>query len=515
MATGSTPLLGLALPVTGELPGTWGDEVNNKLTSLVDSAIAGTTTLTDNGSSTYTLTSSALTANQARQAIILWNTNDNTKTATRTIIAPASSKVYVVINKSTYQDIKLCAPGPTTGVTIFKSERCHIAWDASASDFVKIATNISAVTDSVITSGTGRTLLGFEAGKSITTGAGNTLLGYKAAIAVTTGYDWVAIGRDVASNWTTGGNNILIGTFAGTNITEGNQSVIIGVSAKGMYASPTTAGGSYCTVIGTRAGAESTEDATVLVGYEAGYNLTAAFGGSVCVGYAAGKGTGPANNQSLTAVGSSAAYSCNGAQYTTAIGAESLYAITTGDNNTALGYRSGRALTTGASNTIIGHNAAFSGTNNLTTGSNNTVIGNAAAASSASISNEITLGNSSIATLRCQVTTITALSDARDKTDIKALDAGLEFVNQLRPVRFTWNMRDGGKVGEADTGFIAQELKAVQEQTNTSIPGLVYESNPDRLEAGYGKLLPVLVKAIQELSAEVASLKAQLEAKNV
>jgi hypothetical protein len=36
---------------------------------------------------------------------------------------------------------------------------------------------------------------------------------------------------------------------------------------------------------------------------------------------------------------------------------------------------------------------------------------------------------------------------------------------------------------------------------------LVYESNPDRLEAKYGNLIPILVKAIQELAAEVEQLK--------
>ena len=74
-------------------------------------------------------------------------------------------------------------------------------------------------------------------------------------------------------------------------------------------------------------------------------------------------------------------------------------------------------------------------------------------------------------------------------------------------------MRDGGKVGIADTGFIAQDLKQVQIDTGIVIPDLVYEENPERLEAGYGKLLPVLVKAIQELKAEVDSLKQQLAAK--
>ena len=120
------------------------------------------------------------------------------------------------------------------------------------------------------------------------------------------------------------------------------------------------------------------------------------------------------------------------------------------------------------------------------------------------------MGNASIATLRCQVTTITALSDARDKTDIAELEAGLDFVNALAPVSFTWNMRDGGKVDEPDTGFIAQELVEVQDRLNQHIPGLVYDENPERLEAGYGKLIPVLVKAIQELSAEVSALKSQL-----
>ena len=41
MTTAATSLLGLALPVTGELSGTWGDTVNNSITSLVDSAVAG------------------------------------------------------------------------------------------------------------------------------------------------------------------------------------------------------------------------------------------------------------------------------------------------------------------------------------------------------------------------------------------------------------------------------------------------------------------------------------------
>ena len=127
-----------------------------------------------------------------------------------------------------------------------------------------------------------------------------------------------------------------------------------------------------------------------------------------------------------------------------------------------------------------------------------------------SVDNEITLGISNIATLRCQVTTITALSDERDKTDITDLDAGLDFINCLRPVDFTWNMRDGGKVGIPDVGFIAQELQQAQITNNKVIPQLVMDENPDKLEAGYGALLPVMVKAMKELSAKNDALEARL-----
>ena len=132
----------------------------------------------------------------------------------------------------------------------------------------------------------------------------------------------------------------------------------------------------------------------------------------------------------------------------------------------------------------------------------------AGCSSSATISNEITLGNSTITTLRCHVTSITAISDVRDKTDILPITEGITFLNQLNPVTFTWNMRDGGKIGVKGAGFIAQELLELQK--NSSIGEnlkLVYESNPDRLEATYGNLLPVIVKAIQDVSAENTSLK--------
>jgi hypothetical protein len=184
----------------------------------------------------------------------------------------------------------------------------------------------------------------------------------------------------------------------------------------------------------------------------------------------------------------------------------------TGDFNVFIGHiAAGGSWTDGSGcNTVVGACAA-----NVTNGSNNSTIGYQAAPVSGA-SNSVTLGNASITTIRGAVTTITAISDARDKTDITALPVGLDFVNTLNPVKFTWQMREPNEVkdGTSEAGFIAQELKAAQDAANADYLDLVYDQDPERLEASSGKLLPVLVKAIQELSAQNKALEdriAQLE----
>jgi len=102
---------------------------------------------------------------------------------------------------------------------------------------------------------------------------------------------------------------------------------------------------------------------------------------------------------------------------------------------------------------------------------------------------------------------------------------GLDYINELNPVEFTWKYReehyiDGvppTKEGTKQIGFIAQELKAAQiahsaDSLNTYQEYSIEESGLgiEILEADIGKLIPVLVKAVQELSAEVDSLKARI-----
>jgi hypothetical protein len=134
MTINYTTLLGLAQPVTGTEANTWGTVVNDEITALVDSAVAGTTTITSDADVTLTTTAGA--ANQSRQAIILWTASGTT---TRNITAPAQSKTYMVINSTgSTQSIVLRGVGPTTGITVVAGEKCVAAWNGS--DFVKIAT---------------------------------------------------------------------------------------------------------------------------------------------------------------------------------------------------------------------------------------------------------------------------------------------------------------------------------------------------------------------------------------
>ena len=134
--TNFTPLLGLALPTTGDLSGTWGTTVNTAITDLLDDAVAGTVTLSANADVTLTTTNGA--DNQARNAVILWTASNGA--TTRNITAPAQSKAYVVINAGT-GSIVVRGSGPTTGVTVISGEKVLVAWNGS--DFVKVGSSVS------------------------------------------------------------------------------------------------------------------------------------------------------------------------------------------------------------------------------------------------------------------------------------------------------------------------------------------------------------------------------------
>jgi hypothetical protein len=140
--TNFSPLLGLALPTTGDLSGTWGATVNDAITGLIDSAVAGTTTLSADADVTLSTTNGA--ANQARNAVILWTASNGA--TTRNVTAPAQSKAYIVINAGT-GSVVIRGSGPTTGVTVASGFKALVAWNGS--DFVKIASSLVSLTSDV------------------------------------------------------------------------------------------------------------------------------------------------------------------------------------------------------------------------------------------------------------------------------------------------------------------------------------------------------------------------------
>jgi len=392
--------------------------------------------------------------------------------------------------------------------------------------------------------------IGVNAGQQ-TTGVDNVLVGYGAGDDTGAWNNTIIIGKDGATSPIGQSNFIVLGNSSHTTLQipgiqsgASNGDVLTYNASLGKLELAAAGGGgasslnglSDCTTVGTGNAfignvpsnlnsANATEN--VVIGIDAG-NAMANNDGSTIIGYQAGY----INVYSYTTqIGTRAGRNVN-SSHNTFIGYEAGQAFgvssTDAKQNTLIGYRAGNMIRGLAYTgqyafgcTYLGHQTG-NGAGNLT-GENQIVIGRNAAPSSGSVDNEITLGDSNITALRCAVTSITSLSDERDKSEIKDLEYGLAFIDALQPREFVWDNRaetrtevdeDNNETevefysankGKKDFGFIAQE---VQELDNDTLR-LVYSENEDKLELSYGKIVPILVKAIQELKEEVELLKAK------
>ncbi len=318
--------------------------------------------------------------------------------------------------------------------------------------------------------GSANTFLGLNSGNFTMTGNGNSAVGSNSLYSNTTGFFNTAIGNQSLYSNNTGYQNTAVGTSSLQNNTSGYRNTALGYQS--LYFNNN---GNDNTALGN-------------------YSLTVNYNG--------------VNN---TALGSSSLSNNFGGANNTAVGVQSLNSNTNGFQNTGIGYHS-LFNNTGNYNTALGHNAGST----ITTGANLTCIGIDAAPSSATALDQVTLGNGFVQFLRCNVQTISSLSDMRDKKNIADLTLGLDFLMKVKPRQFNWDKRewyegnksDGSKMKETFTaGFISQELDEVQTTENADWLNLVLKDNPEKLEATYGNLLPVMVKAIQELKAEKDELK--------
>ena len=216
----------------------------------------------------------------------------------------------------------------------------------------------------------------------------------------------------------------------------------------------------------------------------------------------------------------------SGGYNNTAIGSGALSANTTGLRNTALGRTALATNTTHNNCTAVGQNALFStdgnnntalgqgAGNNITTGANNLCLGQNATASSATISNEVTIYNgTNQARFQGSATAWSFTSDGRDKTNVSNIPVGLDFINSLRPVSYQFDRRDwyedktpdGSKIDpKVSIGFIAQEVdEAIQKSGYADQINLVVKNDPENLMLSETNIIPILAKAIQELSARL------------
>jgi len=273
-----------------------------------------------------------------------------------------------------------------------------------------------------------------------------------------------------------------------------------------------------------------------------------------------------------TAVGWSALASNTSGDYNTAVGNQALSNNITGicntavgntallgsnaDANTAVGYASLLNNSSGTFNTAVGHfslNVNSIRSNNTAIGkyalSTNTLYSNCtglgANASFLNGDNQVQLGDSSTTTY--VYNTVNSRSDLRDKTEVRNTVLGLDFINELRPVDYKWDMREDyraekpaqGELSDEDFkilidewlesckvenlnhdgthtrtryhhGLIAQEVQDVIEASGVDFGGFQdhkVNGGGDVLSLGYTELIAPMIKAIQELKAEIELLK--------
>jgi hypothetical protein len=145
MATGATGQLGLALPVQGELSGTWGDTVNNGITQYTNIAIAATLTLTNDGAVTLANTTGDASASNITSSLTGAGTVTaqfaivrvtGTLTTAKVVTAPSYSKTYTVVNAATGGIVTFKASGQT-GVSIAVGESAFVYFNGT--DYVKVS----------------------------------------------------------------------------------------------------------------------------------------------------------------------------------------------------------------------------------------------------------------------------------------------------------------------------------------------------------------------------------------
>lgn len=315
------------------------------------------------------------------------------------------------------------------------------------------------------TTGYNNSFVGATAGQNNTTGYSNNFVGTIAGQANTTGYSNNFVGAGSGQSNTTGYSNNFVGIIAGQANTTGYSNNFIGA-----YAGQSNTTGYNNTFSGMNAGlSNTTGNYNSFVGASSGLANTTGFNNSF--------------------VGISTGYANTTGYLNSFVGASAGQNNTTGYQNSFVGFSSGLANTTGYNNSCFGSNSGNDPVATLTTQNNYIVLGN----------NSSTNANIKIAW--------TVTSDSRDKCNFAPVPHGLSFINQLKPTAYFYNKSREDNTPALDSrkryGFIAQDVLEIEGEDSV----IIDDRDTENLKFNEQSLLAVLVKAVQELSNEVAILK--------
>ncbi|MBK7108617.1 MAG: tail fiber domain-containing protein [Bacteroidetes bacterium] len=415
------------------------------------------------------------------------------------------------------------------------------------------------------TYGSFNTGMGTNALYANTTGSNNTGSGYQSLNWNTTGSQNTATGLQSLFNNTTASNNVAVGHKTLFTNTTGEYNSATGAEAlySNSIGSNNTADG-YQSLYSNNSGAENTANgfkalytnqdgfANVANGASALYSNTNGYrnvanGASALYSNIDGFANTASGFMALknnttayenTAIGYQALYYNTGGSenvaignktlftnangiYNSGTGAEALY-YSTGSNNTANGFSSLHYNSSGNDNTAIGYTALDVNT----TGNGNTALGSYSKASTGILNNatvigyfaivdasdKVRIGNTSVSSIGGEVGW-TSFSDARIKDNIQENVPGLEFINELRPVTYHFDVTKQNKLaGLTDTmqweskydiekiqftGFIAQEVEAAASYIDYDFSGV--DKSGEIMGLRYSEFVVPLVKAVQEL----------------
>lgn len=331
----------------------------------------------------------------------------------------------------------------------------------------------------------------------------NTAVGKNAMASNTTGYYNVGVGWGTLSTNLTGVSNTAVGTAALQNNT-GDLNTAIGTSAL-QY----NTAGRRNVAVGTNALVyNTTGNFNVAVGDNSAQSNTTGYQ-NVAVGALTLRDNTTGTNNTGCGQGSLV---LNTTGYSnTSIGAAAMEQNTSGYLNSAVGLFALRLNTTGYYNVANGASALY----NNTTGSNNVAIGASSGidglANLTTQSNYVVIGNASTTNAVVKVAW-TVGSDMRDKTNFADVPHGLDFVKELKPTAFEYKKdreSDEPQVdGRLRYGFLAQDILALEGEDAV----IVDNRDPEHLKVTETSLIPVLVKAIQELNAKVEAQAAEITA---